>query len=99
STTGQPLFSFSEDYHPIGAKPAIYNNGNIMYAVIVDGGYADTSTNTEWGTYLASTKSHYALAISMNTPTADATINENKGSPDILFKLALGTGEDRKSVV
>jgi hypothetical protein len=93
SASGKPLFSFSEDYHPIGTPPAIYNNGNIMFAVFAEGGYADVSGNTGWGDYLAAGKNHYALAISLNSPTSDATFNENQPRPDILFKIALGSGE------
>ncbi len=93
SATGKPLFSFSEDYHPIGAPPAIYNNGNIMFAVFAEGGYADVSGNSGWGNNLASGKNHYALAISLNSPTSDATFDENQNRPDILFKIPLGAGE------
>ena len=44
-----PAFSFSSDYHPIGAPPAIYSNGGQQYAAFVSGGYADLSDST-WGT-------------------------------------------------
>ncbi|MGE5187006.1 MAG: hypothetical protein ACM31C_33375 [Acidobacteriota bacterium] len=96
-TTGKPLFSFSEDYHPIGAPPAIYNNGNIMFAVFAEGGYADVSGNTGWGQNLASGKSHYGLAVSLSSPVADATFNENQTRPDILFKVALNTAASERS--
>jgi hypothetical protein len=98
ASTGVPLFQWSEDYHPFGAAPAIYNNGGTMYAVLADGGYADVSGNTGWGNNLAAGKFHYALAVSLNSPAADATINESKAS-DVLFKFALGAGEKAYSQV
>jgi hypothetical protein len=39
--TNTPLFSFSTNKHPIGAAPAIYNDGNNQYAAFATGGYAD----------------------------------------------------------
>ena len=39
--TNTPLFSFSTNKHPIGAPPAIYNDGNSQYAAFATGGYAD----------------------------------------------------------
>jgi hypothetical protein len=90
ASTGKPMFSFSTDYHPIGAKPAIYNNGNVMYAVIVDGGYADSTDTAVWG---VNASQHYALGINLNAPNADATFDENKGPSDVAFKLSLGAGE------
>lgn len=97
TATGKALFSFSEDYHPIGAPPAIYNNGNIMFAVFAEGGYVDTSGSTGWGQNLASGKYHYGLAVSLNSPVADATFNENQTRPDILFKVALSTASNERS--
>ena len=88
---GKPLLRFSTDYHPIGAAPAIYTNGGIQYAVITTGGYVDTYPNDT--TWTKTGNINYALAVSLNTPVADTTINESKGSPDIAFKLAFGAGE------
>ena len=86
-----PLFRFSTDYHPIGAKPAIYDQGGIQYAVVATGGYVEKYPNdTTWN---PSGTTNYALGVSLNTPTADAIIDENKGSPDIGFKFSLGSGE------
>jgi hypothetical protein len=90
ATTGKPLFQFSTDYHPIGGKPAIYRLDGTYHAAFVDGGYADVSGTTGWGTY---TSQHYAIAVSLDTPSGDATVNENKGSPDVPVKFALGSNE------
>ena len=90
---GKPLFRFSTDNHPIGAKPAIYAKGTALsqYAVITTGGYVDTyPSDTNWS---PAGTTNYAVAISMSTPTIDATINENKGTPDIAWKFAFGAGE------
>jgi len=88
---GKPLFRFSTDNHPIGAKPAIYAKGGIQYAVVTTGGYVDSyPSDTNWspaGTI------NYVLGISLNTPIVDATIAETKGTPDIPFKFAFGANE------
>jgi hypothetical protein len=96
---GKPLFRFSTDHHAIGASPAVYTTSNspggTQYAVITSGGYVDTYPNDT--TWTASGVTNYALAISLSTPTADATISENKTplgvGDDIVFKLAFGAGE------
>src|SRR5262249_38626587 len=88
---GIPLFSFSTDYHPIGGVPAIYaktQNGP-QYAVVTDGGYADTA-DSNWTT---ATTPHYAIAIALNTPTADATLTEASVAPDLALKFQFATGE------
>ncbi|HEX7702395.1 MAG TPA: hypothetical protein VF403_16765, partial [Kofleriaceae bacterium] len=88
---GKPLFRWSTDHHPIGAKPAIYQKAATQYAVITTGGYVDTyPSDTNWS---PAGTTNYAVAISMSTPTIDATINESKGSPDIGFKFAFGANE------
>ncbi|MEO8843641.1 MAG: hypothetical protein ABI704_18835 [Kofleriaceae bacterium] len=88
---GKPLFRWSTDNHPIGAKPAIYMKGATQYAVVATGGYVDTYPNdTNWS---PAGTTNYVLAISLSTPIADATINEGKGTPDISFKYAFGANE------
>lgn len=88
---GKPLFRFSTDNHPIGAKPAIYAKGGTQYAVITTGGYVDTyPSDTNWS---PAGTTNYVVGISLNTPIADATISENKGAPDISFKFAFGANE------
>lgn len=86
----KPLFSFSTDYHPIGAKPAIYSNGNELFAVVSSGGYVDTTGTTGWGTYAAS---HYMVAIGLNTDTTAVTLDENSPAADVPLKLTFGGGE------
>ncbi|MDB4959002.1 MAG: Type fimbrial biosis protein PilY1 [Myxococcales bacterium] len=87
-----PLFRFSTDYHPIGGKPAIYSNSNQLFAVITSGGYDDPADSTWDGNQAQS-----AVAIKLSTPTADATINENQGAPDVPFKIDFGAGEKGSS--
>ena len=91
---GKPLFRFSTDNHPIGAKPAIYQRGSTQYAVITTGGYVDTyPSDTNWN---PAGTTNYVLGISMQTPVIDATINENKtplGTGDIAFKFSFGANE------
>jgi hypothetical protein len=90
ATIGSPLFRFSTDYHPIGGKPAIYRVDTSYYAAVVDGGYADVSGTTGWGTY---TTQHYAVAVSLDTPAGQAPLDENKGAPYVPIKIALGANE------
>lgn len=66
--TGQPLFAFSTNKHPIGAVPAIYSSGGKQYAVFASGGYADP-TATSW-----TTSSQYLIAASLRS--TGATIDE-----------------------
>lgn len=87
----KPLFRFSTDNHPMGAKPAIYAKGGIQYAVVTTGGYVDTyPSDTNWS---PAGTTNYVIGISLNTPIVDATINENKGASDIAFKFPFGSNE------
>jgi hypothetical protein len=85
--TNKPLFSFSTDYHALGAAPAVYSQGGIQYAAFVSGGYAD-QTDTTWGS-----ASQYLIAVSLNTPTANATLNESSSAAYVPVKVNLGTNE------
>lgn len=88
---GIPLFRFSTDYHPIGTKPAVYSKSGTQYAVVTTGGYVEQYPNdTSW---TAPGVTNYALSISLNTPLANAPLNEGSVAPNIGFKFALGTGE------
>jgi len=94
---GKPLFRFSTDNHPIGTKPAIYAKtaGGTQYAVFTTGGYVDTyPSDTNWS---PAGTTQYAMILNLNTPIADATINENKtpigAAGDIAGKFALGANE------
>lgn len=83
----KPLFSFSTDYHALGAAPAIYSQGGIQYAAFVSGGYAD-QTDTTWGS-----ASQYLIAVSLNTPAANATLNETSSATYVPVKVNLGASE------
>jgi hypothetical protein len=87
--TNKPLFSFSTDFHPIGAPPALYSNGSSQFALLVSGGYADPTDAPSWG--LGVTQS--AVAVWLNTPGSDATVSETGSATDIPFKFSLGAGE------
>jgi hypothetical protein len=88
---GKPLLRMSTDYHAIGAAPAIYTNGSTDFAVLTTGGYVDTYPNDT--TWTKSGNINYAFGVWLNTPAADPIINENKGAPDIPFKISFGAGE------
>jgi hypothetical protein len=86
-----PLFSFSTDYHAIGAKPAIYSDGSAQYAVIVSGGYADPS-DSQWGTGVQ----QYVVAMALNYPTSNTTsLNEGSGTPYIKNTIAFGSTSEK----
>jgi hypothetical protein len=81
-----PLFQFSTDYHPIGAKPSIYSKSSVQYAMVVSGGYADPA-DTVWGTGA----SQFAIAVSLSTPAANATLTENSAATYEPVNISLGT--------
>ncbi|MBV8755991.1 MAG: hypothetical protein JO257_01870 [Deltaproteobacteria bacterium] len=81
------LFSFSTDYHAIGTPPAVYSNGGVQYAAFVSGGYADDS-DTTWGS-----ATQYLISVNLNTPTANATVNEASAATYVPIKVTLGAGE------
>jgi hypothetical protein len=83
-----PLFRFLGNFKALGAKPAIYDNGNSYYAVAVSGGYADPA-DTVWGTGVQ----QHAVSISLNTPVASAPLDETSASPHIKFKIDLGPNQ------
>jgi hypothetical protein len=59
--------------------------------MVTTGGYTETYPNDSTWTNGGTT--NYAVSVSLNTPIADAIINETKGAPDIGFKLSLGSNE------
>ncbi|HEU0034743.1 MAG TPA: hypothetical protein VFQ53_29165 [Kofleriaceae bacterium] len=90
---GIPLFTFSTDYHPIGAKPAIYANGGKQYAVFTSGGYADPTLTPGWGTY---TNAHQLIAVALDTPATGGPalpLTENSSTAYAPIKVNLGAGE------
>jgi hypothetical protein len=71
----EPLFRFSEDYHPIGAPATLYRdatNGR-LHALVGSGGYADPS-DTSWS---PATESQYVVSVSLDTPIAVAPVSED----------------------
>jgi hypothetical protein len=92
SSTTTPLFSFSSNYHPIGAAPAIYSqtSGGTQYAVITEGGYFDTLAAANWG---SNTTTHYAVAVNLSA-TSSAPFSETSTNASLVpWKLTFGTGE------
>ena len=84
-----PLFSFSTNYHAIGAKPAIYESGGQQYAVFVSGGFADPS-DTNWGSGVQ----QYVVSVSLGTPYASAPLSESSTS-HLGFVYALGSTAEK----
>jgi hypothetical protein len=67
--TNTPLFAFSSNKHPIGAVPAIYNNGGQQFAVVASGGYADPTVMS----WTASTQYLIAARLSSTAATSNET--------------------------
>jgi hypothetical protein len=87
SSLATPLFSFSTDYHPIGAVPSIYSNGSTLYAVVVSGGYADPQDST-WGS-----ATQEIAGVRLSLVGATPPVHETSGPPNVPFVLSLGSGE------
>ena len=96
---GNPLLRFSTDMHAIGAQPGDLLAVGGRHAVRGDRRRAATPTTirtTRRGP--PRRPPQYALGVNLATPTADAIINENKGTTgvvtsDIPIKFTLGAGE------
>ena len=71
SPSTKPLFSFSTDRHPIGALPAILDNGSKV-AVFGSGSYADPSGAALW-----TTTSQRLIGVKLSGTT---TLDESSGS-------------------
>jgi hypothetical protein len=82
-----PLFSFSTDYHPIGAVPAIYSNASTLFAVLVTGGYADLA-DTTWGSATG-----YVVSVRLTPQGGTPPFNEGSGPPNVPFAFTFGSGE------
>ena len=85
----KPLFSFTTDFHPIGAPPAIYSNGSQQFAVVVSGGYVDLADVASWG----AGQTQSVVAIALNAPAAAVTLTEASAAVNIPFKFNLAAGE------
>ncbi|MBA3451582.1 MAG: hypothetical protein H0T42_00630, partial [Deltaproteobacteria bacterium] len=94
-----PMFQFSTDFHPIGAKAALYGFGSTQYVVFTDGGYVDTTGTVTWGCVMVALQctyptQHYLMAVSLAYPVTSTTrLNESSGSTYIPIKVPLGSGE------
>jgi hypothetical protein len=97
--TDIPMFQFSTDFHPIGAKAALYGFGSTQYVVFADGGYVDTTGTVAWGCVMVNLvctypTQHYLIAVSLGYPTTSTSrLNESSGPTYIPIKVALGTDE------
>lgn len=90
-----PLFSFtynaSSDKHPIGAVPAIYSDGNNVYAAFTSGGYADQrDAATTWA---AGTQYLVSVKVKAGSPPVHETASaSNSATGDLRLKQALPSG-------
>jgi hypothetical protein len=69
-----PLFSFSTDFHPVGAPLAVYRDSSTgdFRAIVVSGGYVDTPL-----TWSPTSESQYVVSVSLKTPQALAPLDES----------------------
>jgi hypothetical protein len=82
-----PLFQFSSVRHPIGTVPAVYSNGNTLYAAFASGGYVDP-TGTSWNT-----AAQYAIAVKLQpsaTPV-DETTTACQGTCNLQVKQSIAS--------
>lgn len=79
-----PLFSFSTNKHPIGARPAVYSDGVKQFAVFGSGGYADP-LQTTWA---SGTQSLIAIDIALTSNTYP--VNETSTALKLKQDLASG---------
>jgi hypothetical protein len=89
--TSVPLFSFSTDFHPIGAVPAIFAQNGKQFAAFTSGGYSDEN-DSSWNNGNKATQ--YLIAANLSTPTGSAPLDENSGPPNVPISLPLGAGEN-----
>ncbi len=87
-----PLFSFNENYHPLGSTPALYtdvSNGR-LHAVVVSGGYADP-INSSWA---PATVDQFVISVSLEPSTNPPTFgfHETTGGDDVPIAINLGAG-------
>lgn len=90
---GVPLFSFDDDFHPIGAAPTIFRDQATgkLHAVIVSGGYADP-VNSSWA---PDTVDQYAVAVHLGAAVGVATMGHTGTDygGERKFVLNLGAGQ------
>jgi hypothetical protein len=81
--TDVPIFSYNTDFHPI-ARPAIYSESGIQYAIWGTGGYTDYSGTTGWG---KNTTTQYLTAVNLNY-TSGATLNEGSIAANVPIQIS-----------
>jgi hypothetical protein len=68
----RPIFSFTDDHHPIGAQASVYRDrtSQILHAVIATGGYADPNS----ASWYDENKNQWLLAIALDVAASGSTI-------------------------
>jgi hypothetical protein len=92
STSIEPLFSFQDNHHPIGATPTIYREiSGEFHAVVVSGGYADP-VMTSWS---PATENQYAISVELEHSGATIVKPETMTTPvaGLDWAFDLGTGD------
>jgi len=84
----EPLFRYTADGHPLGAPLTIYSNGGQLFGLGVPGGYADLAATTLW-----SANDQKAVAVWLDTPVANAPLDENSGAPYVPWTYDLVAGD------
>ncbi|MGE0869419.1 MAG: hypothetical protein AB7P03_12710 [Kofleriaceae bacterium] len=83
-----PLFRFSSTHKPIGAAPAIYSNGNTLYAAFASGGYHDQSASS-W-----TSGTQYLIAVKLSASSTPVTEGSTScASCDLRMRVALTSGD------
>jgi hypothetical protein len=86
----KPLFSFSSDYHPIGASVSIYRDAaSRLHAIVGSGGYVDPLGITSWA---PDTATQYVVSVSLAASLADAPFDETADAELVPFVDDLGPG-------
>ncbi len=90
----QPLFAFTEDFHPIGAAVSVYRSvdDQLLRAVVVTGGFTDSlaPTSTLWA---PDNIEQFAVSFPVEE-TGTTTLSEEdiEGNANLGFVLSLGLG-------
>lgn len=87
----QPLFEFSDDFHPIGSAPSIYRdrtNGK-LYAAFVSGGYADP-VSTSWSPFNVQ---QYVLSVEIDQNFSTRATETSSIPSPIGLRIKLDQGE------
>lgn len=84
-----PIFSFSTDYHPIGAPPTAYYKGGQLTLAIASGGYIEPNV-TSWA---PASQDQYVVAFSADPATTSVPIHETGSNPYLILSVDLGPGE------